>query len=398
MPLKILYICHRFPYPPKRGGKIRPFNMISHLHKCGHEVTVASLVRSDSEAAEVAGIGSHCTRYHYEKIGSEAAVASMLLRLPTAVPSSLGYFHSAALKRYVDDLLREEQFDLIFVHCSSAAQYVENAQIRKILDFGDMDSQKWLDYRRHKPFPLSLGYWLEGFKLEMEEKRLARRFDLCTCTTQAEHDTLTSYGTGVRTGWFPNGVNSDYFSPSTDPYQPQRIGFVGRMDYYPNQQAVFGFCERVLPLIRRELPIEFLVIGADPPEKVRALGRLDGVTVTGSVDDVRPYVRSCAATVAPLMIARGTQNKILESLSMGVPVITSRAAAGGVDAIPGEHLIVAESPQDIAAALLALLSNPERRAQLSVAGRARVLERHDWTNSMQRLDALIDSLFETAEI
>src|SRR4051794_39495805 len=144
--VKILYLCHRFPFPPKRGGKIRPFNMIRHLH-ASNEVTVASLVRSAAEADEGRGIASFCARYEMTMVGNSLQAARMVARLPTIIPSSFGYFHSPSMARRIRQLMREQSFDLIFVHCSSVARYVAHvADVPKILDFGDMDSQKWLDY------------------------------------------------------------------------------------------------------------------------------------------------------------------------------------------------------------------------------------------------------------
>ncbi len=222
------------------------------------------------------------------------------------------------------------------MHCSSVAPYVRNVPATvKILDFGDMDSQKWREYSQHKPFPLSAGYWLEAVKLERTERLLARQFDLATCTTRAEMETLRALGATGPTDWFPNGVDASFFQPADTPYDPDLITFVGRMDYFPNQQAVTKFCAEVLPELQRRRPgTRFEVVGADPSAEIRELGRLPGVTVTGSVPDVRPYVTRAALTIAPLEIARGTQNKILESMAMGVPVVCSRQAVGGVDAVP----------------------------------------------------------------
>ena len=329
--MNVLYLCHRFPYPPKRGGKIRPFNMIRHLNALGHRVSVASLARTPAELEEGSELAKHCHEFVATTVSAPAAGLRMIARLPTPAPSSFGYFYSAELKRKVDQLLATRSFDLIFVHCSSVAPYVARVDgIPKILDFGDMDSQKWLMYARFRRWPLSMGYWLEGVKLERRERQLARQFDLCTCTTRAELEIFEQYATGVRTGWFPNGVDAEFFAPDAQTYDPGRIGFVGRMDYYPNQQAMLHFCRAVLPLIQRQRPqVRLDIIGADPSNEIWSLADLPGVRVTGSVPDVRPYVRACAFTVAPLTIARGTQNKILESMAMGVPVISSLAAAGG---------------------------------------------------------------------
>ncbi len=389
--MKILYVCHRFPFPPKRGGKIRPFNMIKHLAQ-KNEVTVASLVRSAQEAKEGEGLAQYCAHYEMGSVRDSVQMLRMLVRVPTPTPSSSGYFYSPLIARRVRGLLASIRFDLIFVHCSSVAQYVEHVTgVPKILDFGDMDSKKWLEYARYKPFPLSLGYRLEAAKLEWAEKRLARRFDLCTATTRAEWQTLEGYGTGVASDWFPNGVDSDYFAPTKEPYDPDTIAFVGRMDYYPNQECMFDFCTTTLPLVQAKRPgLKLLIVGADPSPAVQRLGRIPGVTVTGSVADVRPYVRRAALMVAPLNIARGTQNKILESMAMGVPVVASRVAARGVDASAPEHFLAASTPDEYRAAILRLVEDPLERRRLSISGRERMLSHHAWERSMQRLDGIIE--------
>jgi len=395
--MKILYVCHRFPFPPRRGGKIRPFNMIRHL-SASHEVTVASLARSAVEAKEGEGIAPHCAEFHVATVKAPVQWARMIATLPTPITASASYFHSAALAGTIRRLVRERKFDLIFVHCSSVAHYVAGVRdVPKILDFGDMDSQKWLEYARYKPFPLSLGYRWEGLKLRAEEKRLARRFDFCTATTRAEWETLKAYGVDTPSDWFPNGVDSVYFSPADEPYDRDTIAFVGRMDYYPNQECMLEFCRTTFPLLRRARPaVKLQIVGAEPSGAIRDLGRIPGVTVTGTVDDVRPYVRRSALTVAPLNIARGTQNKILEAMASGVPAVISRAAAGGVDAVPGEHFVVASAPADARDAILRILDDPAERRRLSAAGRARILSHHAWPSSMKRLDAIIARCVDVA--
>lgn len=389
--MNILYVCHRFPFPPKRGGKIRPFNMIRHLQQ-NHRVTVCSLARSAAEAEEGRGIAPHCTHFEMAQVSNPVQALRMVARLPLTTPSSMGFFWSPELKQKIDALLAREKFDLIFVHCSSVAQYVEDVQgIPKILDFGDMDSQKWLEYVHYKPFPLSLGYALEGRKMERAEKRLARKFDLCTATTRAEWQTLEDFQTGAATDWFPNGVDADFFKPDGEGYDADTISFIGRMDYYPNQEAMFRFCAEVWPRLReKRAQMKLLIVGADPIPAVQKLGELPGVTVTGSVPDVRPFVLRSAAMVAPLKIARGTQNKILEAMAMGVPVVSSRTAAGGVDAVAGEHLLVADTADEYVAAILRICDDADERARLAEQGRARMLSHHAWPESMRRLDAIIE--------
>lgn len=390
--MNVLFVCHRVPFPPKRGGKIRPFNIIRHLHEKGHRVTVASLARSTAERDEARDLSNHCAEVLVEVIPNRIALPRMVVRLPTPAPSSFGYFWSRRLAKRIEAAAASTPFDLVFVHCSSVAPYVEKLTAPlKIIDYGDMDSQKWREYAGHRAFPLSMGYWLEAVKLERRERQLADHFDLCTCTTRAELESLRALGVTTPSDWFPNGVDAEFFAPDGEGYDADLIAFVGRMDYFPNQQGVIGFCRDVLPALRQRRPdVRFAIVGADPPDHIRALGTQAGVTVTGSVPDVRPHVRRAALTVAPLAIARGTQNKILESMAMGVPVVCSPEASGGVDAVVGEHLLGASSPAEWVAAIDKLLGDADARRQLSVAGRNRVLSHHSWAASMRRLDDLIE--------
>lgn len=391
--MKILYVCHRMPFPPKRGGKIRPFNMIRHLHdEMGHEVVVASLARSAAEAEEGAGLGEHCTRFMVETVNDKLQSAKMVLNLPRRTPSSMGFFHSKKLKQKLKDELQHGNYDLVFVHCSSVAQYVqEHTACAKILDFGDMDSQKWISYGPTKPFPLSLGYYFEGFKMQLAEVELMTKFDTCTATTKMELATIRGLNSGIQSGWFPNGVDSKKFEPTDEPYEPNTIVFIGRMDYYPNQDCMFDFTKNVWPLLRQRRPeLKLQIVGAEPSKEVWDLANLPGVEVTGSVPEVQPYVRKGVCTIAPLNIARGTQNKILEAMSMGVPTVCSTLAAGGVDAVPGEHFLTASSPHEYVEAIMRLVESPDERKKFSDAGRARMLENHSWASSMLRLDSIIE--------
>jgi len=389
--VKILFVCHRVPYPPKRGGKIRPFNIIRHLTEQGHQVTVASLARTSDELREASGLGHYCAELLVEVIPDWIAWPKMILWMLTTKPSSFAYFHSRKLKARITRELRVEKYDMVFVHCSSMASYVADASsVFKALDYGDMDSQKWREYAAHRAWPLSLGFWLEAVKLERTERWLGGKFDFVTCTTKAELDTLRGMGIETPSDWFPNGVDTEYFQPSLASYDPDLVVFVGRMDYFPNQQAVNYFCSAVLPILRQHRPtVKFQIVGADPSQQIRDLGKLPGVSVTGSVPDVRAYVTNAALTVAPLAIARGTQNKILESMSMGVPVVCSRAASGGIDAIGGEHVLIADTAMEYVNHITQLLESPALRQRLADAGRARMLVRHTWASSMKHLDELL---------
>ncbi len=389
--MKILVVAHRAPFPPDSGSKIRSFNMIRYLAGAGHEITVASLARGEDEYRKVEGLRDYCQELIIEAAGETASKLRMIARLPTPVPSSMGYFYSPRLHRRIAGATRARDFDFIVVHSSSVAQYVVHCKdTPKLIDFCDMDSQKWLTYAGWKPFPLSLGYWLEGTKLERAEKRLAAQFDVATVATPAELESLDALGTARATGWFANGVDSEFFARS-QPYDAAGpVCFVGRMDYYPNAQAMLKFCADSWPALRAALgDIELTIVGAAPPASVRELGKLPGVTVTGFVEDVRPWLEQASMAIAPLQIARGTQNKVLEAMAMELPVIASAMAAAGVDARPGEHLEAVDSPDELEQAIIALRQDPGRARQLGAAARERVLQRHDWQTSMSKMHDIV---------
>ncbi len=389
--MRILFLAHRFPYPPTFGSKVRAFNMIRHLAQT-HEVTVMAPVRSAAEAEEARGIAAHCAAYQAFPVTGWAQLAKVGLTLPTTVSASEAYFHSGAMKAAVARHIAAGAADLIVVHCSSVGRLVEDAALPKLIDFCDVDSRKWLDYTAFKPFPLSAGYRWEGWRMTAAEQRLARKFDAVTVATRGEVAELARIGVTEGVDWFANGVDCEYFAPSDAPYDPKCLSFVGRMDYFPNEQCVSDFCAEIWPaLLARDAALKLQIVGAAPTPSVLRLAQLPGVTVTGAVPDVRPYVRRSALTIAPLKIARGTQNKILESMAMGVPVVSSPIAAAGVDAEPGRHLLVADNRDAWIEQVLRLTHDSAERARLAHEGRARVLSHHTWARVMGRFDAALAS-------
>lgn len=388
--MRILFLSHRFPYPPDFGSKVRAFNAIRHLGR-EHELTVLSMVRSDAEAAGAAGIAPFCRNHRAFRVDNVVQAAKIAATLPSLVSATEVFFHSAAMQREVDRQLVRRSFDFVFVHCSAAGRYVERFdELPKLIDFCDVDSRKWFDYAEHKPWPLSLGYVWEAWRVQRTERRLARCFDQVTVATQGEALALAEVGVNERVDWFVNGVDLDYFQPVAEPCDEAVISFVGRMDYFPNEQCMVDFCANVWPALRRARPgLKLQIVGAAPTARVLALARIEGVVVTGAVPDVRPFVRRSALTVVPLKIARGTQNKILESMALGVPVVSSRVAAAGVDALPGHHLLVADTVEEISAAVLRLLHNRGERERLAQAARERVRSHHGWAGALTRLDTII---------
>ena len=390
--MNILFLCHRLPYPPQRGGKIRPFNMIRHL-AVSHEVTVATLARTADELAAGQELHRYCHDLHVARISKPAGWARFALYGMSAAPVTFGYFYSPELARTVQRLLDTRGFDAIVVHCSSMGPYVAgHPGCRKVMDFGDADSEKWLEYGRTAPFPLSQAFRLEGRKVRRYEAWLGRQFDACSVNAPRERAVLAAY-VHAPIHVIPNGVDLEYFEPSRPSgrgYVPNRIVFTGNMSYRPNVDAVQHLVTAVLPRIRREIPdVQLCIVGMDPTPAVRRLADGDRVVVTGRVDDVRPYFDSAAVAVAPLRVARGLQNKVLEAMAMRVPVVASPAAFEGISAVAGRDLLVAAGPTAFSRAVVTLLRDPAARERYAAAGRTCVDTNHNWSRLLQRLEALV---------
>ena len=386
--MKIFFACHRFPYPPNRGGKIRPFNLIRHLSQ-KHEVVVASLAYTRQELDEGSRLREYCAQIYAEVVPEKRRRLQALWALPSATPSSVAYFSSSRLRQRIKDEARKISFDAVIVHCAFAAQYgLEVPAKFRLMDFGDLDSGKWLDYSKWRSFPQSWAYYLEGHKLRRYERQIAAAFDYCTLTTQGELEEFKKLGIQRPHNVIPNGVDGNYFHSNGGCAQGKPVVvFLGRMDYYPNIDGVLHFTESVFPTIRAAVPnVEFRIIGSNPTPAVQRLRHIPGVVVTGHVPDVRPFLKDAVVSVAPLRIAHGTQNKILESMAMGLPVVTTPQAAKGIQAIPGEHILVAGTPDHFAKQVIEVLADPQLRFGFSSAGRKQVNSAHDWSRSMEVLD------------
>ncbi len=391
---RILYVTHRLPYPPHGGARVRAYHCMRHLAQ-QNAVTVTAPVRSAEEAAAARELEmAEGVAVITAPIGRMRALIQAAWHAATWRPASMGYFDAPGLGRRIRDAHARRPFDLAIVHSSAVAPYVEVLDgVTKVLDFVDMDSRKWQDYAGATGFPRNLVYWREGVTLRRAERRLARRFDLCLTATTHEAASLRAIAGEVPNGVVRNGVDLDYYTPGDRTYDPDTLCFVGRMDYLPNIQAMQDFCRDVWPRIRHARPAaELLIVGAEPTPAVCALADLPGVTVTGSVPDVRPYVRRAAATVVPLKIARGTQNKILESMAMGVPVIASELAARGVAATPGEHILTAATPAEMASRAVALMRNAKRRGDLADAAAAAMRRAYAWPEVLRGLDTRLAAL------
>lgn len=392
MTRNLLFLSHRIPYPPDKGDKIRSWHLLRHL--AGQwNVHLGAFVDDPDDWQHAPVLENLCTEVNLRSLQPAKRKLRSLTGMFTGEALSLPYYRDAALSAWVDAKLNSGM-DAIVVYSSAMAQYVMSAdKTRRVMDFVDIDSDKWLQYAETKTWPMSWLYRREGRQLLKWERQVAASFDaglFVSATEAADFRRLAPEHAG-KIAYFNNGVDADYFSPDSaysNPYQTgaRAIVFTGAMDYWPNVDAVSWFVSEVLPQIRRKHPdVTFYIVGSRPSPEVRALEG-DGVVVTGRVEDVRPYLAHAEAVVAPLRIARGIQNKVLEAMAMAKTVVSSPQALEGISATLNEEILGADGPANFVNALALILQGFD----CGKAARKRVVADYSWPSSLARVDALLN--------
>jgi len=390
--VKILYLCHRIPYPPNKGDKIRAFYQLRAM-AMRHEVDLFTLADDRADLDHQAELERICRRVVVRPLNPLVARIRALPTLLTRSPLTVPYFYSAELERAVQAALQQRRYDRIFVYCSAMGQYIKGVgQIPTIMDFVDVDSDKWSQYSTSSRFPFSAIYRREASALRRYEGKVAQR-SACVVVTTEREARLARQIAGCPVHVIPNGVDTTYFAPpkvwpaSGAPV----ITFVGDMGYFPNQEAVESFANRVLPLVREAVPeARFWIVGRNPSRKVQKLGKLPGVSVTGFVPDIRTYLAQSQVIVAPFSIAAGIQNKILEALSFGLPVVATSRAAQGLAPEVAQVVETADDPDSLADKVAALLRDPDRARGLGSKGRRCVDSAYNWERSSAYLLQLLE--------
>jgi len=453
--MKILYISHRIPYPPNKGDKIRSFNEIKYLSQ-RHEIHLACLADDPKDLKYEDDLRNFCKSTNVVLINPKIAKLKSIFYLLTKQPLTIPYFYSKKLQQTIDHLLSANHYDAIFCFSSPVAEYVFKSKLlvssclklekslvkgspvtrnelpetsnqqpstsnqppatgnkkpvtsnqqpaTKIMDFVDVDSDKWAQYARYASFPKSWIYKLEGKRLSRYERKVAESFDHCIFVTNAEGKIFESKNPGIKNiTVIQNGVDLDYFSPrfneqqetslqqpATSNQQPV-IVFTGAMDYYANVDGVVWFTKEILPLVKQEIPeIRFYIVGSNPTKEVLSLSDNNDVTVTGYVPDTREYLGKATVVVVPLRIARGIQNKILEAMAMGIPVVTTPQAFEGIEAQPGRDLISGENAEKIAEGVIKLIREASLRKSLGDNARRVIENNYSWTKNLEKLDRIL---------
>ncbi len=375
--MHVLYITHSCPYPPNKGDRIRNFHILKHLATT-HEVTLVypSFSSDDMKQAEI--LNKFCCSVKTVQMSPLIGKIKCCLSLFGNQPLTNAYFYSQSLQELID----QEPCEAIVVDCSSMAQYVMGADKPRIIDFVDVDSDKWRNYAEMTMFPKSMIFKREYRQLQRLEAKLVNEFDASIVISEEETIHLPK---SDRLFVVRNGIDLDYFSPRSTP-DPNTIIFTGAMNYFPNIDGVLFFHKEILPLIQQEIPSVKLIIGGmEPDPRIQQL-ESDYVKVTGFVPDMRDYLDKAAVCVVPLRIAKGIQNKVLEAMAMGIPVVSTSGANRGINAVDQRDLLVADNPQPFADAVVKLLRQEDVRQAMAFNARRFVEAQFSWQHNLQQMD------------
>ena len=400
MPRNILFLSHRLPYPPDKGDKIRSHALFTHLvsrgtvHLCCFVDDPADLAHLDAVRQLARG------RCHFERIGAAAKAVRSAGALIAGKAITVGSFASARLKQHMEQLFQEVCVDDVVVFGSAMAPYLFNAEFdphRVLFDMVDVDSDKWRQYAAASSGFYKWIYGREAMHLEVIERTAARLFGKTLLVSEFEADTFRTIApeSAGRIGSLTNGVDLAYFAPGQfdNPFPRAEVPIVmtGHMDYRPNHEGAMWFAKEILPLVRQSVPnARAYFVGASPSSHLRAAAG-PGVVVTGRVADVRPYLQFAAAVIAPLRIARGVQNKVLEAMAMAKPVIATGEATRALGVSSGIHLWIANEPRPFANAVLFALKGSDSD-KISRAGRDYVVQNHSWKPILATLDVELDTV------
>jgi sugar transferase (PEP-CTERM/EpsH1 system associated) len=389
--MNLLVLVHRIPYPPNKGDKIRSYHELRHLAR-RHRVHLGCFVDQPEDLVHVQALAAMTASLEAVPLDTRLARARSLGAIVSQAPLSVRWFESRRLQSWVDATLQREKPDAVLLFSSPMWAYVARSGVPTVMDFCDVDSDKWRQYAERAPWPLRPLYGLEARRLRAWEMDVLRRAEASVLVAERERNLWRDLPSELqaKVHVIRNGVDLRFFTPRPAP-APDTLVFTGAMDYYANVDAVVHFAREVLPRVREERPeARFVIVGSRPTGEVRALERLPGVEVTGFVEDVRDWYARASVCVVPLRIARGIQNKLLEALAMGRPVVSTAAAADGLGAGAGDGIRVADGAAALAGAAIELLGDRDRAEAQGAAGRRFVEREYDWDTAMNALERLLE--------
>jgi polysaccharide biosynthesis protein PslH len=383
--VRVLFLASRFPFPLHRGDQLRAFEQLRVLG-VRHRVTLACFESGPVDVAGQEAIRGLCESVVTVPLQMSGAAAGLARAAVSGLPGQAGIYQQPQMRRVVQTLLQSERFDLVHVQLARMAPYVEDVPFPRFVDLVDALS---LGMRRRGRLHHGPVAWLvqaEARRLLAYERHLCATFEGACVASAADQEAI---GGEHRPGLVPNGVDLTRFAFGRNDYDPRAIVFSGNLGYFANVDAVAWFAEQILPLVRGTVPeARFRVVGARPARALRWLARdHPAVDLIGPVADMAASLGSAAVAVAPMRVAAGQPNKVLEAMAVGVPVVATRNAVGGLGAGADAGLAIADTPEAFAEEVIRLLQDPARADAQAQRGRRFVEAHHRWDRAVALLEA-----------
>lgn len=391
--MRLLCLTPRLPYPPDRGDRLRAFNVIRRLSD-EHELHLLSFIARDAEREHLDTLARYCRSVQVVPLSPRRSAATVALNAWQRLPWQALYYRSAAMQRLVDETLRGGRFDAAYIHLFRMAPYLAaHDTLYRIVDLTDVISNELARSMAYRRGLSRLIYRLEARRIGRYEREVAQRIEEVWLVSQHDRDLLASQCPDANIRVVPNGVDLAAFYPSGQPAEPASLLFTGHMRVYHNIDAATFLVHEVLPLVRREIPDCTLTLaGANPGPEVEALADTPGVSVAGFVPDLNAALNRATVFVAPLRFAAGVQNKVLEAMAAGRPVVTTSVVNEGLGALPGRDLLTGDDAATLAGQVVSLLRNPGQREHIGAAGRAFVEQRFSWDAVALRVQQVEEQL------
>jgi sugar transferase (PEP-CTERM/EpsH1 system associated) len=391
--MNLLYLSQRLPYPADRGDRIATFHQIKYLSR-KHRIFIATLIESDVERKHAPQLLKYAAGLIAERQGPAASLGGKLASLFRGEPLTLGHYWNTRLNTAIAKTISDCKIDAALIFSSSMAQYLErHDHLTRVMHFCDVDSQKWAALAHRAHGPKRWIYRREARLLLEYERKIAKQFDASCVVSEGEAELFRRLIPGAPVSVVENGVELNHFQDVSRKVECCELTFVGVMDYPPNEEAVCYFVRDVWPQVRTQIPsAKLVIVGAKPTQKVRALASEPGVSITGYVEDIRPFLARSSLAVIPLAIARGIQNKVIEAIAAGVPVLTTPVVAKNLCPEVRDAIFVAErDPAIFAKAVLEALQDPNTAEAKAMQALKAVAKRHSWEYTANQLEALIQN-------
>ena len=387
--MKLLFLTSRLPFPPHRGDRLRAYHFLRKL-SMEHQITLISFISTNKERMHICKLEDYCDEIKVVKVTPLESTFKVGFNFWRKLPLQASYYHSREMKNLVDETLSKNTFDAIYVHLFRMAPYVEKkTDIYRIVDLTDIISKEIICSMPYRGIASRILYSIERPRIEKYEQYVANEFEEVWLVSDFDRALISEKCLNTNINVVRNGIDTTIFFPTYEPKTPNSIIFVGNMSVFHNVDAAIFLVNEIFPLIQSRIPDSIVrIVGASPSPKIQKLNEIPGVEVLGFVSDLNQVLNRSTVFVAPLRFAAGVQNKVLEAMAVGCPVVTTMQVNQGLGAKPGYELIIEDDGPSIANAVIEFLQDDMKSKKVGETGRRFIENNYQWDMVCKRMKTI----------